>query len=150
MHEVERHAPQVFVTLCMVSLDPGRERAIVRLAGHPPPLLLGAGGVEALAPGPPGPPLGVLEHAAWPAYEVALPPEWSLLLFTDGLTDGRVGEGARRLGEEGLAGVVGAARRTAAGDPDELVRLVVDRAEDLNGGPLLDDAALLLIARLPA
>ena len=150
VHEVERHAPQVFVTLCMVSLDPGRERAIVRLAGHPPPLLLGAGGVEALAPGPPGPPLGVLEHAAWPAYEVALPPEWSLLLFTDGLTDGRVGEGARRLGEEGLAGVVGAARRTAAGDPGELVRLVVDRAEDLNGGPLLDDAALLLIARLPA
>jgi hypothetical protein len=61
-----------------------------------------------------------------------------------------VGEGARRLGDEGLAGVVGAARRTAAGDPGELVRLVVDRAEDLNGGPLLDDAALLLIARLPA
>ena len=101
----------------MVSLDPGRERAIVRLAGHPPPLLLSADGVEALAPGPPGPPLGVLEHAAWPAYEVALPPEWSLLLFTDGLTDGRVGDGARRLGEEGLAGVVGAARRTAAERP---------------------------------
>jgi serine phosphatase RsbU (regulator of sigma subunit) len=148
--EVERHARQVFVTLCMVSVDAGRERATVRLAGHPPPLLLGAEGVDALAPGPPGPPLGILEHVTWPAYDVALPPEWSLLLFTDGLTDGRVGDGARRLGEEGLAGVVGAARRTAGDSPGELVRLVVDRAEDLNGGPLPDDAALLLIARRSA
>ena len=81
---------------------------------------------------------------------MALPPEWSLLLFTDGLTDGRVGDGARRLGEEGLTGVVDAARRTARDSPGELVRLVVDRAEDLNGGPLLDDAALLLIARRSA
>ncbi len=43
-----------------------------------------------------------------------------------------------------------AARRTGADDPHELVRLVVDRAEDLNGGPLGDDAALLLIARRAA
>ncbi|HZB78169.1 MAG TPA: SpoIIE family protein phosphatase [Solirubrobacteraceae bacterium] len=148
--EVERHAPQVFTTVCLISIDPLRDRAVVRLAGHPPPLLLTAGGVEALEPGPPGPPLGIMERAAWPAYDVALPGEWSLLLFTDGLTDGRVGDGARRLGEEGLAGVVGAARRVAAGDPHELVRLVVDRAEDLNGGPLGDDAALLLMARRPA
>ena len=34
-------------------------------------------------------------------------------------------------------------RRPAAEDePDELVRLVVERAEDLNGGPLADDVAL--------
>jgi serine phosphatase RsbU (regulator of sigma subunit) len=148
--EVERHAPQVFTTVCLISIDPLRDRAVVRLAGHPPPLLLTAGGVQALEPGPPGPPLGIMERAAWPAYDVALPDEWSLLLFTDGLTDGRVGDGSRRLGEEGLAGVVAAARRVAAGDPHELVRLVVDRAEDLNGGPLGDDAALLLMARRPA
>jgi len=147
---VERHARQVFTTLCMVSIDAPRRRATLRLAGHPPPLLLTDGGATALEPGPPGPPLGVLDHAVWPAYEVELPPEWSLLLFTDGLTDGRVGDGARRLGEDGLAGVVAAARQTASDDPRELVRLVVDRAEDLNGGPLSDDAALLLMARRPA
>jgi serine phosphatase RsbU (regulator of sigma subunit) len=146
---VERHAPQVFTTVCMVSVDPARERATLRLAGHPPPLLLTAGGAEALEPGPPGPPLGVIDTPVWPTYEIALPPEWSLLLFTDGLTDGRVGEGARRLGEEGLADVVAAARRTAGAEPGELVRLIVDRAEDLNGGPLRDDAALLLISRRP-
>src|SRR5215213_5775356 len=37
---VERHAAHVFTTLCMVSLAPDRSRATVRLAGHPPPLLL--------------------------------------------------------------------------------------------------------------
>ena len=133
----------------MVSIDPAREHATLRLAGHPPPLLLTADVAEALEPGPPGPPLGVLDAPVWPTYEVALPREWSLVLFTDGLTDGRVGDGTRRLGEEGLAGVVAAARRTAGGDANELVRLVVDRAEDLNGGPLRDDAALLLISRRP-
>jgi hypothetical protein len=30
------------------------------------------------------------------------------------------------------------------------VRLVVERAEDLNGGPLADDVALVLVARRPA
>src|SRR5215207_1110792 len=99
--EVERHARQVFTTLCMVSIDAPRRRATLRLAGHPPPLLLTDGGATALEPGP---------------------PEWSLLLFPDGLTDGRVGDGARRLGEDGLVGVVAAARQTASDDPRELVR----------------------------
>ncbi|MGI8781458.1 MAG: PP2C family protein-serine/threonine phosphatase, partial [Solirubrobacteraceae bacterium] len=40
---VERHAEQVFTTLCMVSLDAERSGAVVRLAGHPPPLLLAGG-----------------------------------------------------------------------------------------------------------
>src|SRR5215217_2531958 len=36
---VERHADHVFTTVCMVSLD-GEGDASIRLAGHPPPLLL--------------------------------------------------------------------------------------------------------------
>lgn len=144
---VERHAAYVFTTLCMVSLAPGRERATVRLAGHPPPLLLADGSVAAIDPAPPGPPLGVLEDAAWPPFDVALPASWSLLLYTDGVTDGRVGAGSERLGEAGLAEVVAAAQAGADSEPGELVRLVVERAEDLNGGPLADDVALVLIAR---
>ena len=144
---VERHASHVFTTLCMVSLDPSRERATVRLAGHPPPLLLTGGTTAAVAPAPPGPPLGVLDDAAWPSFEVALPDAWSLLLYTDGVTDGRIGRGSERLGEDGLAEVVAAAEAGTDPEPDELIRLVVERAEDLNGGPLADDVALVLIAR---
>ena len=144
--EVERHARQIFTTLCMVSIDPSRTSASLRLAGHPPPLLLRNGDVEALEPGPPGPPLGVLDHPEWPAYEIPLGDTWELLLFSDGLTDGKVGGGPQRLGERGLAEVVAAARAGAA-DPRELIRLVVERAEDLNEGPLGDDVAMLLMTR---
>jgi serine phosphatase RsbU (regulator of sigma subunit) len=147
---VERHAPQVFTTLCMASIAPDRERVAIRLAGHPPPLLLTGEAVRALEPGPPGPPLGVLEGSHWPPAIVPLPASWELLLFTDGLMDGHVGAGRQRLGESGLAEVVGAAAAAARDEPQELVRLVVERAEDLNAGPLVDDVALLLIARLTA
>ena len=105
------------------------------------------GTVAALAPAPPGPPLGVLDDAAWPSFELALPDAWSLLLYTDGLIDGRVGRGSERLGEDGLAEVVAAAEAGTDPEPEELIRLVVERAEDLNGGPLADDVALVLIAR---
>ena len=142
---VERYAQAVFATLCMVSIAPDRQRAEVRLAGHPPPLLLAGGAVHAPELGSPGPPLGVLDDAAWAAHPVELPAAWSLVLFTDGVMEGRVGEG--RLGEEGLAEVMAAAQHAAGDEPRKLVRLVVERAEDLNGGPLSDDVALLLIAR---
>ena len=144
---VERHAPHVFTTLCMVSLRPDRAGATIRLAGHPPPLLLADGRAEPLEPGRPGPPLGIMDDLRWPAYDVALPGAWSLLLYTDGVMDGYVGDGRQRLGEDGLAEVVAAAQAGAEGEPDELVRLVVERAEDLNAGPLADDVALLLVAR---
>jgi serine phosphatase RsbU (regulator of sigma subunit) len=144
--EVERHARQIFTTLCMVSIDPERTSASLRLAGHPPPLLIRGDDVEALEPGPPGPPLGVLQDAVWPAHDISLGERWALLLFTDGLTDGKVGGGPARLGERGLAEVVAAAR-AGASEPGELVRLVVERAEDLNEGPLGDDVAMLLMTR---
>jgi serine phosphatase RsbU (regulator of sigma subunit) len=144
--EVERHARQIFTTLCMVSIDPERTSASLRLAGHPAPLLITDDDVEALEPGPAGPPLGVLQDAVWPAHDIPLGERWALLLFTDGLTDGKVGGGPARLGERGLAEVVAAARAGASA-PGELVRLVVERAEDLNEGPLGDDVAMLLMTR---
>ena len=38
-------------------------------------------------------------------------------------------------------------RTEEPGRPGELVRLIVERAEELYAGPLADDVALLLIAR---
>jgi hypothetical protein len=46
-----------------------------------------------------------------------------------------------------LAELVAASQASAAGRPGELVRLIVERAEELNAGPLADDVALLLMAR---
>lgn len=72
--------------------------------------------------------------------------DWSLLMYTDGLIEGRVGDGDERLDVAGLA--------TLLGEPDnlavplaELPAWLVGRAEQINGGPLADDVAMLLLTR---
>jgi serine phosphatase RsbU (regulator of sigma subunit) len=140
--EHERHAQSVFTTLCMATVDPGRRSAELRVAGHPPPLVLAGDDVTPVRIGLPGPPLGVIDDARWDPHTVELPPGWSLLLYTDGLIEGR--RGAGRLGEEGLAELVADGRRAGA-EPWALLRHVVAQAEEHNGGPLLDDAAALLL-----
>ena len=123
----------VFTTLCMVSIrarprrrdrsgwPATRRRCCSRTAASAP-----------LEPGPPGPPLGILDDARWPAYDVALPGDWSLLLYTDGVMDGRVGDGPGGWARTGSPRSSPPRRRAPTSDPDELVRLVVERAEDLN------------------
>jgi serine phosphatase RsbU (regulator of sigma subunit) len=140
--EYERHEESVFTTLCMATVYLGRARAELRVAGHPPPLVLVGDEVRTIELDRSGPPLGVSEDARWAPQEIELPPGWALLLYTDGLIEGRRGTG--RLGEEGLVELVVTARRAGA-DPWALLRTVVERAEEHNGGPLLDDAAALLL-----
>jgi serine phosphatase RsbU (regulator of sigma subunit) len=140
----ERQDPEVFTTVCMLSVAADRRSTEMRVAGHPVPLLISGATVEPLSHGICGPPLGVLAEGRWPAERVELPAEWSLLLYTDGLSEGRAGPAPQRLGDDGLLGLVAAAR---AGADGTLLREVVERAEALNGGPLVDDVAALLITR---
>ena len=144
----ERHATSVFTTLCMASIAPDRRHATLRVAGHPLPVVLD--GVEAtpVAPEHGGPPLGVIGDATWPARELALPEGFGLLLYTDGLVEGRVGAGPARLGEPGLIEMAGSALREYGGRPAALVPSLVERAEALNGGALLDDVAVLLVSEV--
>jgi DNA-binding NarL/FixJ family response regulator len=85
----ERHDRSLFTTAATVAirpdddLAPGRVEAVVRLAGHPPPLVLGSRPYT-VAP-PVGLPLGISATAAWEAETVTLGPGWALLLHTDGL-----------------------------------------------------------------
>src|SRR4051812_2121918 len=138
LHEVlaaERQDPGVFTTLATVALDPARATLRLRTAGHPAPLLVHGAAAEPLAHRPSGPPIGVLDGAQWPAHEVALPGDWALLLYTDGVIEGRVGQGPDRLGESRLAEIVVRERARHPGDAGALVRGVVEEAEQLNGGP---------------
>src|SRR5215468_12778397 len=99
--EHERHEDRLFATLCMVSVAPDRAHARLHLAGHPPPLLLGPGGVTELR-APVSAPPGIAHVEDWPVSEVDLGESWTLLLYTDGLIEGRVGTGPERLGSDGL------------------------------------------------
>jgi serine phosphatase RsbU (regulator of sigma subunit) len=146
----ERHAEEIFATVSTVAITPDRATATVRAAGHPPPVLLGAGDGNAptLGPAATGPPLGVLDDARWPARELELPPRWGLLLLTDGLIEGRAASGASaRLGMDGLIALLATIETGAswAEEPSTLVADLIDAVLELNGGALLDDIAALLL-----
>ncbi len=144
VHEVERHFAWMFTTLCMVTIAPDRHSVRIRLAGHPPPLLIVGRGTEPLEVATIGPPLGVVDDAEWVPAEHPLPDDWALLLYTDGLIEGRTGVGTARLGGDGLEAMVrGELEKGSSG----LATTLVERAEELNGGPLLDDVAALLVQR---
>ncbi|OKI10167.1 phosphatase [Streptomyces sp. CB02923] len=145
--ENERADDEIFATLCLVDIAPDGRHAGVCLAGHPAPLLARSGGAPRLLPYEEGgPALGLLPRARWPRRQVTLGGSWSLMMYTDGLIEGRVGNGNQRLGQEGMTELVG--RRMAAGLRGEvLLDAAVTEVRDLNGGELTDDVAVLLLDR---
>jgi serine phosphatase RsbU (regulator of sigma subunit) len=146
----ERHVDLLFATVCAVQIEPARDVLRMQRAGHLPPLLIGEGSVEVLPRGTGGRPLG-LDATGWPELEVRLPPGWSLLLYTDGLIEGRV-DGGGQLGEERLRDLVAERMAFAGGDADggqsALVELV-EHVEARAGGALRDDVAVLLLSSRP-
>jgi serine phosphatase RsbU (regulator of sigma subunit) len=146
--ELERHRDALFTTLCMVSLAPDRTHARVHLAGHPPPLLVAGDHVEELE-APVSPPLGVGDEVDWPGVDVRLSDRWAVLMYTDGLIEGRIDDTAERLGIERLTDIVSAflrvtpASSAGARRDERLLDLVIAKVQELNDGELDDDLAVL-------
>lgn len=135
----ERHREGIFTTLCMATIAPDQSSAAVYLAGHPSPILVDAGGPRPLPRDRAGLPLGVLTEAKWSALELELPPGWSLLLYTDGLIEGRIGASSERLDIEGLVDLITRCDRA------DLVRELVTAVERITVGGLDDDLAVVLL-----
>jgi serine phosphatase RsbU (regulator of sigma subunit) len=147
---VQERIEPVFATLCMIVVAPDRRSLKLALAGHPPPLLLTDEGGHLLPGDRLGVPLGIATDAKWDALDVPLIPGWSLLLYTDGVFEGRIGAGSERLGHERMAElVVGIRGELGAGDGRALLDELIARAELLNSGPLDDDVALALLSHTP-
>jgi serine phosphatase RsbU (regulator of sigma subunit) len=152
MLEHERHEERLFATLCMMSIAPDRSRGRLHLAGHPQPLLVTSGGVRELA-APVCPPPGISHARDWPSTEVALGEHWSLVMYTDGLVEGRIGEGPERLGSEGLTDIIrsflGSTRVMRPAErkqrDEHLLGWLVGHVRELNGGDLDDDLAVLAL-----
>jgi serine phosphatase RsbU (regulator of sigma subunit) len=145
----ERHEEDVFATLCTLAIDPARNRASIRVAGHQAPILIGEQGAAVLDVPTGAPPLGIFEQSEWPAASVALEGRWSLLLYTDGLVEGRIGSGHERLGEQRLVEMIERHVAAAPAWPEgasELVGGLIAEVERLNGEPLTDDLAVLLLS----
>jgi serine phosphatase RsbU (regulator of sigma subunit) len=140
--ERERTQDDTLATLCLVWIDRAADAAQIVSLGHPPPLLVAAGSVEELRLEP-ALPLGVEPKNRCAPRLVALAEPWSLLFYTDGLIEGRAAESSReRFGAHRLVQTLRRrAERRRAVDLDE----VVDSVLRANGGPLLDDVAVLLV-----
>jgi PAS domain S-box-containing protein len=145
-----RPSEEVFATLCCAWVGPDRHRLTIALAGHPPPLLVRAGEVEAV-PVPGGPALGVYDDGyAWEASTLEVGEAWTLLCYTDGLVEGLRAPGSTdRFGIEALAGTV-AGLAGDGGDLDALLDGVLKVVHAANGGDLSDDLAILCVARRQA
>lgn len=144
----ERYHPNLFTTLCMLSVDPSRRTGTLHLVGHPPPLLITRAGVRELK-APVRTPVGVASSNPtgnrWPSSEVTLGDRWTVLMYTDGLIEGRVGAQRRRLDVDGLIDLVEHALGRGLGE-DELLEHVIDAVQRLNGGALDDDMAVVALS----
>jgi serine phosphatase RsbU (regulator of sigma subunit) len=177
--EHERQEDRLFTTLCVLSVTPDRTAGRLHLAGHPPPVLISADGVSELA-APACLPVGIGTGEARRSSEVTLGSEWSVLMYTDGLIEGKIGPGPERLGSDGLMTCVTdllaarqqapaqpASDQSAAGQPagdqssadqpatgqrrDEwLLDALMTKVREINGGELDDDLAMLALGHRPA
>jgi serine phosphatase RsbU (regulator of sigma subunit) len=145
--ERERHIDGLFATLCALEIDPSHRSLQMVRAGHPRPVLIDGDSVSALSPeGPSGAAIG-LERKEWESERLPLPPEWAILLYTDGIVEGRVGRGSERLGEVGLQELLSgriARRAQWREQPETVLDELIEDAERLNGEALNDDVAMLL------
>jgi serine phosphatase RsbU (regulator of sigma subunit) len=140
----EQPSVDAYATLCLAWLGADCASAAFVLLGHPPPILLADGRAEELRIKP-LPPLGVAAAAAWGATLVDLPATWSLLFYTDGLIEGRVGgAGTERYGVERLLMRLrqDSGKRLDQGDLDRVLTDVVAAS----GGSLPDDVAVLCVS----
>ncbi|HKR51030.1 MAG TPA: SpoIIE family protein phosphatase [Pseudonocardiaceae bacterium] len=135
----ERHRAALFTTACTVAIADGT--VLVRVAGHPSPALLRPQlTVPQLVKGPP---LGIDSAASWKGNELPLAAGWALLLYTDGLIEVRGARPDELLWEEGLLELLAVEHDTALA---ELPGRLVEHAERINGSPLEDDVAILLLS----
>ena len=139
----ERRDDEVFATLCMLVVSPERTSLRLYLAGHPAPLLLGARPSQ-LPDDLVGPALGVLPGVEWGSLLVELTMPWRVMLFSDGLVEGRVPGSTDRLGVGGVLQL--AAASAAYPDDAALVDELVHQAGRLNGAALPDDVAVVVVA----
>ncbi|HTV03681.1 MAG TPA: PP2C family protein-serine/threonine phosphatase, partial [Luteitalea sp.] len=111
-------------------------------AGHNPPVLVQGGRVEELALGDPG--LGLLRTHTYRDRTVHLDADARLLLFTDGVTEGRSPDG-EDYGLTRLAEVVGRPHATAGSLRDDVLSAIAAWTQ----GQFDDDVTLLAIVSKP-
>lgn len=125
----ERSGPEIFATLIAVTRPAGAPHISVQRAGHPGFLVRSSAGVR-LEEVPGGPALGIVPDwdTRWPVVRVPVENAGAVMLFTDGLIEGRIGSGSDRLDEDGLLDI---ARRHNDLPADAFVDTLIHTAQSL-------------------
>jgi serine phosphatase RsbU (regulator of sigma subunit) len=139
----ERRSDEIFVQVSQCVIDPDRLGATLWLAAHLPPVLLDP--TPTPLPGDPASSaLGLLPPGAWRGRRIKLPSQWRLLLYTDGLVEGRRERGLPQiLGVPGLLEFAKASR--ALGSGARVVDDLLDRVQRAHGGAMPDDVAVVTL-----
>jgi serine phosphatase RsbU (regulator of sigma subunit) len=134
-----------FVTAVCVNLGPPPARQLVwASAGHDVPWLLDT--AAPLAGGRVRPPLGTGAGIAPEAGRARLSPGQGVLLFTDGLTEGRAPRRPDRrpclFGEDRARQIV---QQLPGASPDQVLQALSSAVLEFAGGPLADDLCLVAL-----
>jgi len=129
-------------TVAYLVLDPVTGEGLAGNAGHPPPLLMSRHSPPRLDLGEAGTPLGWASPRQ--QYVFRLPPEYTAVLYSDGLVENR-----RRGLDAGLDELVSVAAKATpqvAEDPSKLLGYLVDR---MLAGYEQDDDVTVLVLHVP-
>lgn len=146
----ERGRPEIFATAVMVVVQPDRRSLDLYLCGHPTPFMLGRPTVP-LPSDLRGRALGIPAPGGWQAQRIALPEQWRVALFTDGMLETTIGGTSERLGEEGLAELMAdqlrreGSRHRSIADHSTIVDRIMEAVTLRHGGNLVDDTALVVL-----
>jgi serine phosphatase RsbU (regulator of sigma subunit) len=130
---------EVFVTAIFGVLDLSSRELRVCAAGHPAPVIVGSGGARTLEVG--GPLLGAFSGSSYEPEKVVLEPDEVVVLFTDGILEGRdeagvlYGEGRLMSVLDGLAGQ----------GPGPIVATLSETVLAFGNGRFRDDTAVLAL-----
>lgn len=132
-----------FLTLVYGVLDLSSYRFTYANAGHPAPVLCGSQGSVRRLLETTGGLIGVEPDWVWGEASVVIPEGGALALFSDGITEARVG--AKMLGE---AGAADALQRGVTEGAANIASLLKDRAHSFVGGLLPDDLVIVVVRRI--
>jgi len=139
---VDAHDPSGIVTLWVGELDRSTGELLFANGGHPPGMLLHQEDRRVVELAPTGPLIGAVATAQWLEELVVIQPGDTLLLYTDGVTEARNGNGF--FSEARVKRVL-----RAGGDPSSVTQHLLDAITTYACGRLRDDAAILAITYDP-
>jgi PAS domain S-box-containing protein len=138
----EEFVEDEYATLLLLILDPASGEVSWSSAGHPPPLLSGPSPRLLAFAG--SLPVGLFPEASYQTARFTLPPGRCVVLYTDGVVEARNPE-RQEFGTEGLEAAAPAVAASAAAVAEVVLKQVLSHS----GGHLDDDAAVLVLRRVP-